>query len=149
MDLSAVLPLLLPKAIAWAEAQERGARRAGRALSPAERVLAAHAGVAEPERVRVLLVDELPRPGDALLREAGREAGLFGAGTIGLTLGHAIFIRREHLTRRALSHELHHVAQYERNGGIAGFLPTYLRQVLEVGYASAPFEEDARRHETE
>jgi len=68
---------------------------------------------------------------------------------IGRTFGHAVSIRRGHLSRRTLSHELRHVAQYEESGGIASFLPVYLAKVLEYGYASAPFEVDARRHETE
>ena len=30
---------------------------------------------------------------------------------------------------------------------IAGFLPIYLKQVIEVGYSDAPLERDAREHE--
>jgi hypothetical protein len=148
-DLAAALPLLLPKAIAWAESEERRARRRGRVLSPGERALAVGAGVAGRERVRVLRVAELPEPDDAVLRAAGREAGLLGPRMVGLTLGHAVFLRLGPGFRRTLSHELRHVAQYEQNGGIAGFLPVYLRQVLEFGYSSAPLEDDARRHERE
>jgi hypothetical protein len=37
--------------------------------------------------------------------------------------------------------------QYEQNGSIAGFLPLYLKQVIEAGYHNAPFEADARAHE--
>jgi hypothetical protein len=148
-DLAGALPLLLPKAIAWAESQERRARRRGRLLSPGERALAVAVGVAEPERVRVLLVAGLPEPFDAALRAAGREAGLLGPGMTGMTLGHAVFLRPGPGFRRTLSHELRHVAQYEENGGIAGFLPAYLRQVLEFGYSSAPLEDDARRHEAD
>jgi hypothetical protein len=66
---------------------------------------------------------------------------------VGLTLGHSIFICRGHQTRRLLSHELRHVHQYEANGSIAEFLPMYLQQIAEVGYANAPFEIDARAHE--
>jgi hypothetical protein len=32
-------------------------------------------------------------------------------------------------------------------GSIAAFLPTYLQQIVDFGYANAPFEVDARRHE--
>jgi hypothetical protein len=39
------------------------------------------------------------------------------------------------------------VHQYEQHGLIAGFLPIYLKQVIEVGYRDAPFERDAREHE--
>jgi hypothetical protein len=118
-------------------------------LSSDERELAVRVGVSRPENVRVLLVGELPQPDDPMLREAGREAGLFGSEGIGLTLGAAVFVRRGHRSRRTLSHELRHVAQYEERGGIAGFLPIYLCQVLEFGYAGAPFEVEARRHESD
>jgi hypothetical protein len=66
---------------------------------------------------------------------------------VGLTLGHSIFICRGHQTRRLLSHELRHVHQYEAHGSIAEFLPVYLQQIAEVGYANAPFEIEARAHE--
>jgi hypothetical protein len=66
---------------------------------------------------------------------------------LGLTLGHSIFIVRGHKDRRLLSHELRHVHQYEHHGSIAAFLPVYLQQIVEVGYANAPLEADARAHE--
>lgn len=46
-----------------------------------------------------------------------------------------------------VSHELRHVHQYEQHGSIAAFLRVYLRQIVEVGYANAPLEADARAHE--
>lgn len=44
-------------------------------------------------------------------------------------------------------HELRHVYQYERLGGVREFLDTYIDEVLRYGYASAPLEVDARKHE--
>ena len=82
-----------------------------------------------------------------MLQAAATQAGLLGPGMVGLTLGHSIFICKGHRTRRLVSHELRHVYQYEQHGSIAGFLPVYLSQVLEVGYQNAPFECDARAHE--
>ena len=105
-------------------------------------------GVAKPERVRVEMVgDSLPMPDDPVLRAAAVQAGLMGPGMVGLTLGYGIFICRGHKTRRLLSHELRHVHQYEQHGLIAGFLPIYRKQVIEVGYSDAPLERDAREHE--
>jgi hypothetical protein len=40
-------------------------------------------------------------------------------------------------------HELAHVAQYERLGGILPFLRKYLFECLTVGYAAAPLELEA------
>ena len=93
------------------------------------------------------VVDALPIPGNPMLREAAVQSGLLGPGMIGLTLGYAIFVKAGHLDTRVLSHECRHVHQYESHGGIATFLPVYLAQVVSVGYASAPFEIDARNHE--
>jgi hypothetical protein len=65
----------------------------------------------------------------------------------GLTLGHAVFVRRGHDSWRLLSHEFRHVHQYEQAGSIAAFLPVYLQQIVQFGYANCPLEIDARNHE--
>ena len=148
MDLRNELPKLLPSAIAWAEDRARKAAAVGTPLTAPEQEIARAVGVAKPERVRVEMVgDSLPMPDDPVLRAAAVQAGLMGPGMVGLTLGYGIFICRGHKTRRLLSHELRHVHQYEQHGLIAGFLPIYLKQVIEVGYSDAPLERDAREHE--
>ena len=147
MDLRSALPLLLPKAIAWAEAQAAHAAACGLALAPARETLARSVGVARPELIRVALVDALPTPADPVLHAAALHAGLIGPDMAGLTLGHSVFVRRGHDTWRLLSHEFRHVYQYEQAGSIAAFLPTYLQQIVEFGYAECPLEIDARAHE--
>jgi hypothetical protein len=148
VDLRDELPKLLPRAIAWAQDRARNAAALGTPLTAPEQEIAREVGVARPELVRVEMVGErLPMPDDPALREAAVQAGLLAPGMVGLTLGYSIFICRGHKTRRLLSHELRHVHQYEQHGLIAGFLPIYLRQVIEVGYRDAPFERDAREHE--
>ena len=147
IDLRGALPVLLPLAVRWAEREAEHAVSTGTPLAPAEVTLAARAGVSRPERVRIRSVEMLPEPDDPALRAAGREAGLLGPEAIALTLGYAVFIRRGWASRGTLAHELRHVAQYEAAGGIPAFLPVYLAQILEFGYARAPLEEDARAHE--
>jgi hypothetical protein len=147
VDLKTALPQLLLKAIAWAEAQAAQISSSGRSLDEGEMDLARRVGVARPERVRVALVDALTLPEDPELRAAALQTGLLGPGMVGLTLGQSIFIRRGYDTKRLLSHELRHVHQYEQAGSIAGFLPDYLQQIVLVGYADAPLEQDARAHE--
>jgi hypothetical protein len=148
VDLHVELPKLLPRAIAWAEDRASKAAAVGTPLTASEQEIAREVGVARPELVRVEIVgDSLPMPDDPMLRAAAHHAGLLGPGMVGLTLGYAIFICRAHKTRRLLSHELRHVHQYEQHGLIAGFLPIYLKQVIEVGYRDAAFERDAREHE--
>jgi hypothetical protein len=68
---------------------------------------------------------------------------------IGLTLGYAVLVCRDHEARpRVLSHEFRHVHQYEVAGSIAAFLPGYLQQIVAHGYANAPLEIDARFNRT-
>lgn len=147
MDLLEALPMLLPAAIAWAERRAQQAAQAGTGLTHDETLLARRVGVRHPELVRVEIVDDLPAPEEPVLRAAAAQAGLIGPGMAGLTLGHAIFVRRGHKDARLLSHELRHVHQYEEHGSIAAFLAVYLPQVVECGYAAAPLEMDARAHE--
>jgi hypothetical protein len=70
--------------------------------------------------------------------------GFLGPGTIGLTLFRGMFLRMGYEQDRVLmAHELRHVAQYERHGGIGAYLTVYLRELLQHGYDRAPFEIDA------
>jgi hypothetical protein len=147
MDLRQALPALMPAAIAWAERRAHDAAKVGIALTPEETLLARSVGVVHPGLVRIEIVDALPAPEEPVLRAAAVQAGLIGPGMAGLTLGHAIFIRRGHKDARLLSHELRHVHQYEQHGSIAAFLAAYLPQVVACGYAAAPLEIDARAHE--
>lgn len=147
IDLRAALPLLLPGAIAWAEARAQEAAATGVALTQQGADIARGVGVQRPELIRVVVVDSLLLPEDAMLRAAALQTGLLGPRTAGLTLGYSVFIRRGHETVRLLSHEFRHVQQYEAHGSIAAFLPVYLQQIVEFEYDIAPFEIDARGHE--
>src|SRR4051812_38164019 len=147
IDLESQLPVLLPRAIAWAEAEETRALESGTVLTPGEAMIARSVGVAHPERVRIETVDAMPAPSDPMLQAAIRHAAMLGPETRGLTLGHAIFMRRDERSVRLLSHELRHVYQYERLGSISAFLEVYLRELLAFGYGEAPLEVDARAHE--
>ena len=147
-DLAAALPLLLPRAIAWVEAQEAQVLRTGKGLSTEGADLARSVGVRRPERIRVSLVDQIPLPDDdPELREAALEAGLIGPDTRGITFGYAIYIRSDLDEPGLLWHECRHVHQYEVAGSIAAFLQVYLQQIVEFGYDRAPLEVDARNHE--
>jgi hypothetical protein len=138
IDLAKALPILMPRAIAWAEAEERRAMQIGAALAAAAQAQAHSVGVQRPLEVRVAVEDRLPVPADPALRAAADQAGLVGRMARGLTLGHAIFIVSGHeLDQGLLRHELRHVHQYEKAGSIAAFLPVYLTQILQFGYANA------------
>ena len=147
MDIFSSLPLLLPRAIAWAEAEANDAAATGFSLNPAAQTMARQVGVSRPDLIRVALVEAMPRPKDAQLCEIAQKIGLLGPQVTGMTLGHSVFIRHGHDTWRLLSHEFRHVYQYEQAGSIAAYLPEYLRQIIRFGYARAPLEVDARGHE--
>lgn len=147
MDLRALLPQLLPHAIAWAEFQSQHVASLGVALPKVQLDAARRVGVRHPELIRVKLVDQLPLPEEPMLRQAAIETGLLGPNMVGLTLGHSIFIVHGHNDMRLLSHECRHVYQFETLGSIEMFLPVYLQQIIDFGYESAPLEVDARIHE--
>ena len=147
-DLRSALPVLIPKAIAWAEMQSENAALTGRPLDELVMSIAKSVGVAEPERIRILDVPRLPMPDDPQLKQAALATGLLGPGMVGLTLGYSVFVCSGYgRDVRLLSHEFRHVYQYEQAGSIAGFLPAYLQQIVTAGYHNAAFEMDARAHE--
>jgi len=147
LDLTSVLPMLLPKAIDWATARSNEILSDGELLSETGVKLAKAVGVSQPERIRVSAVPELPLPEDAELRSVALETGLLGPNIIGLTLGYGIYVCDGHIDNRLISHECRHVHQYEAAGYIENFLPIYLQQIAIYGYHDAPFEIDARKHE--
>lgn len=146
-DLAAALPLLTPKAIAWAQQQESEILASGTALTESGLALARQVGVLSPEKIRLSFVPRLPLPSDPLLLEAALQTGLLGQNSVGLTLGHGIYICHGHNSARLVSHECRHVYQYEQAGSIAEYLPRYLQQIVSFGYTDAPYEVDARAHE--
>lgn len=149
IDLAAVLPRLLPKAIEWAEQKSSEILAAGESLSGSGIELARRVGVANPEKIRICAFRSPPLPDDEELRGVALQVGLLGPDMIGLTLGYGILIREGHHTHRLVSHECRHVYQYETAGSISNFLPGYLLQIAEFGYYNAPYEKDARDHEIE
>lgn len=146
-DLRAALPLLISKAIAWAEVQSSQMAKTGKPLNDVLNSVAKSIGVLRPDLIRIVEVPRLPLPHDPDLRQAAQATGLLGPNMVGLTLGYGIYICHGYGTVRLLSHEFRHVYQYEQAGSIAAFLPIYLQQIVTVGYNNAPLETDARAHE--
>ena len=132
-DLRSVLPVLIPKAIAWAEAQSFSIGQVGQPLNDTPLAVARSVGVMRPELIRVAEIPRLPFPGDPELQQAALATGLLGPDMVGMTFGYGIYICRGHCTIRLLSHEFRHVFQYEQAGSIEAFLPTYLQQIVTVG----------------
>ena len=143
-DVIAQFPSLFPLAVKWATEQERLILEHGVALTPEELEDALAVGIQKTSQMRLLAVSVIPRPDHPQLREACDAIDFLTMATRGLTLGYGIFIRQDCWRDRALvAHELVHVAQYERFGGIDPFLRTYLTECLTAGYANSPLEREA------
>jgi hypothetical protein len=141
-----LLPLILPIATRWIARQEKRIVANGVPLNKELLADAVAAGVAAPERVRLLRVNFVPLPRQRALRVIALKLGLLSPHTAGLTARYGIFIRHDFWHDRALLvHELAHTAQYERFGGIKPFLWQYLHECLTDGYPFGQLEIEAAR----
>lgn len=137
--------MLLPLACAWAAEQERIILQSGDALTASQLADARRIGVAQPERVRLLRVVQIPIPVHPALAAAASATNLISPSTEGLTLRYGIFLRTDCWEQRALLvHELVHTSQYERLGGFQGFLRPYLLEcITPPGYPYGSMEREA------
>jgi hypothetical protein len=141
---AALLPLFLPLAAKWVRVREREALELGVPLDSQQLSDARLVGVHAPERVRLLNVPSVPVFKHPLLRPIACVLRNAFAGTAGITLRYGILIREDCWgDRRLVVHELAHVAQYERLGGITPFLRIYLRECLMTGYPNGALEREA------
>ena len=139
------LEMLLPLVCGWAVGQERAIVQSGVALSESQLADARRAGVAQPERVRLLRVAQIPVPTARTLAAAARATNLINPLTHGLTFRYGIFIRSDCWNQRPLLvHQLVHTSQYERLGGFEGYLRPYLLEcITPPGYPYGPMEQEA------
>jgi hypothetical protein len=137
--------ILLPLACAWGAEQERAILQSGVALTESQLADARRVGVAQPERVRLLRVVQIPAPTHPALAAAAITTNLISPLTGGLTLRYGIFVRVDWWGQRPLVvHELVHTSQYERLGGFEGFLRPYLLEcITPPGYPYGPMEQEA------
>jgi hypothetical protein len=116
-----------PLAREWAKTQEEFILALGSPLRPAAVADAARVGVQDPSRVRVLVVERIPLPANDALAEASRRNDIITDACRGVAIGHGIIIRADSWgDRELLLHQLVHVAQCERCGGIDAFVLEYL-----------------------
>jgi hypothetical protein len=138
------LPTLLPIIYEWAEEQEALILANGTPLTECQRADACRAGVARPEKIRVLQVETLPQPDHEDLKFIARQIGLFGPRSAGINLGYGICVRRGlGEDRETLVHECVHIAQHEKRNGLRPFLTEYLRECLDPGYPFGGMEQEA------
>lgn len=118
---------LAPLAYQWAKNQEAYILKHGTPLAPDQLADAGRAGVQDPARVRVLVVDRIPLPDDHELANAARRAQIITDASRGVAIGYGIIIRVDSWqNRELLVHQLVHVAQCERSGNLESFVGEYL-----------------------
>ncbi|HWL94596.1 MAG TPA: hypothetical protein VNT79_13820 [Phycisphaerae bacterium] len=138
---------LLPVAYQWAKAQEEFVLAHGTPLRPQQMADARRAGVRDCERVRILVVDRIPLPESGDLAEAARRTHIIAGDTRCVGFGHAIMVRAEAWgDRELLVHNLVHVAQCERSGGLEQWIRHYLMdRQASASFTVGVLEEEARR----
>lgn len=136
---------------AWVKAQEAMILQYGFPLRGGQLKDAEEAGVRDPARVRVLVVDRIPLPEDEELADAARRAQIITEASRGVTIGHGIIIRADSWQDRELFvHALVHVAQCERAGGLAKFADEYLHdRRTSPEFSVGTLEEEAQRRARE
>lgn len=118
---------LAPLAHQWAIDQEAMVLKLGVPLSPQQLADAARVGIKDAARVRVLPVDRIPMPENPELAEAARRAQIITDASPAVTIGYGILVRIDRWKdRELLVHQLVHVAQCERFGGLDAFVEIYL-----------------------
>src|SRR3954469_11306016 len=110
---------LLNHACEWTVAQEEFALEHGIPLTGRGLDDARLAGVQDCDRVRVLVVDRIPLPDFPDLAAAAKSSGIITHDTKCVGFGYAVIIRADAWgDRELLVHNLVHVAQCERSGGL-------------------------------
>ena len=138
---------LVPRALEWAKTQEDFILEHGVPLAPGQIADALRCGVHDSSKVRVLVVDRIQLPEDEELAEAARRGQIITEASRGVAIGHAIIIRADcWQNRELLLHQLVHVAQCERSGGLEAFVGEYLCDRRTCSdFSLGSFEDEARR----
>jgi hypothetical protein len=141
------IEVLSPLAYRWAKSQEEFILKFGVPLARRQLADAQLAGVQDPARVRVLVVDRIPLPENQELAEAARRAQIITAASRVVTVGHGIIIRADSWRdRETLLHGLVHVAQCERSGGLESFVKAYIADRASCAdFSVGSLEDEARQ----
>jgi hypothetical protein len=134
-----------PATARWAQDQERRILKEGVPLAGEGLAFAFELRITRPEEIRVLEIEPVPLPFPRPLVKLASRWGLPVFEPAGMALGKGIYLLGGR--SRVLRHELVHVAQYQRLGGIEPFMRRYLTECLIHGYRDAPLEIEARERE--
>jgi hypothetical protein len=131
-----------PATARWAQGQERRILAEGVPLTAEALEFARRLEIVEPEGIRVLEVNRVPTPVPHPVVRLAEKWGLPVVNPAGMTLGRGIYVLPGY--QWLIPHELVHVEQYQRLGGIEPFMRVYLKECLLHGYFAAPLEVEAR-----
>jgi hypothetical protein len=131
----------------WSQEQEHLILTQGVSLGAEHLADAVRAGVQDPSRVRVLVVDRIPLPENEQLAEAARRSQILTTASRACTFGYGIIIRADSWNNRELFlHQLVHVAQYERTHDLAACIREYIRDRTTCAkFTTGSLEDEARR----
>ena len=138
---------LLPLAYEWVKQQEEFVLANGHPLGPTHAWDAHLAGVNDHGRIRTLVVDRIPFPQNAELAKEARRAGIITEDTRCMGFGYALIVRGDAWNDRELIlHNLVHIAQCERSGGLEQWVRDYLGNRTNCAtFTLGSLEEEARR----
>ena len=138
--------------IEHAKRSEEQVLREGRRLDPVELEIALKAGVQHPQRVRILTLDAVPLPENPIVAEEFERMGVLRLirQAAAAARGYGIILTPRALNRDdALAHELVHVAQFERFGGIGPMFRAHIPDLRAHGYRRSELEDEAYRRAAE
>lgn len=141
---------LSPLAVAWAREQEECVLRFGSPLGERQVADARIAGVAHPEKVRLLAVDRIPIPKHPELAAIARAAQIITDASRGTAMGYGVLLRIDCWNdREVLMHQLIHVAQRERCGSLDAWVLEYLANRRDARFSFGSLEDEARERARE
>jgi hypothetical protein len=133
-----------PIVVQWVAEMEKVIIDRGQRLPPENRKDAEAIGIQRADDVRIFVLNSIPLPTDPGLKQLVEETELITDKTSGITFGHGIVLKNGAIDRRLVAHELVHVMQYEKFGGIEAFLKEYVKEVaFPPGYPHGPLEREA------
>ena len=137
---------LVPLAYQWCKATEAFVLTHGVPLGSRQLADANRAGVQDGSKIRLLLVDRIPLPENPELAEAARHIRILTEETRCVAFGHAVIIRADAWgDRELLVHNLVHIAQCERSGGLEAWVRHYLSNRRTCAqFSLGALEEEAR-----
>jgi hypothetical protein len=137
---------LLPFAYEWAKTLEELVLSRGAPLGERHTVDAQLARIKDISRVRVLVVDRIPPPENRELALAARRLGIITEDTRCMGFGYALVVRADAWNERELIlHNLFHIAQCERVGGLEQWVRRYLSDRTSCAdFTIGSLEEEAR-----